>query len=76
VEHVAEIAKESGYRELTVVTTNDNLDALRFYQARGFHLFALRAGAVDNARDLKPEIASRGNYGLPIRDELELRRTL
>lgn len=76
VKRVAEIARERGYRELAVVTTNDNLDALQFYQARGFHLFALRAGAVDRARSLKPEIAPTGNYGLPIRDELELRRTL
>jgi ribosomal protein S18 acetylase RimI-like enzyme len=76
VDRVAAMAKEGGYRELAVVTTNDNLDALQFYQARGFRLFALRAGAVDKARELKPEIAPTGNYGLPIRDELELRRTL
>lgn len=76
VERIAEIAAEGGYRELTVVTTNDNLDALRFYQSRGFRLFALRPGAVDAARALKPEIAPTGNYGLPIRDELELRREL
>ena len=76
VERVAELARERGFRELAVVTTNDNLDALRFYQARGFRLFALRAGAVDRARTLKPEIAPNGNYGLPIRDELELRLAL
>ena len=76
VARVAELARERGFRELAVVTTNDNLDALRFYQARGFHLFALRPGAVDTARALKPEIAPTGNYGLPIRDELELRRPL
>jgi GNAT superfamily N-acetyltransferase len=73
VDRVAEIARDGGFRELAVVTTNDNLDALRFYQARGFRLFALRAGAVDRARVLKPEIAPTGNYGLPIRDEVELR---
>ena len=44
----------------------------RFYQSRGFRLFALRAGAIDAARALKPEIAPTGNYDLPIRDELEL----
>ena len=76
VSRVAEIAKDRGFRELAVVTTNDNLDALRFYQSRGFRLFALRPGAVDAARALKPEIASTGNYDLPIRDELELRRLL
>jgi GNAT superfamily N-acetyltransferase len=76
VARVAVIARERGFRELAVVTTNDNLDALRFYQSREFRLFALRPGAVDQARVLKPEIAPTGNYGLPIRDEIELRRQL
>lgn len=76
VEAVAALARDRGFRELAVVTTNDNLDALRFYQMRGFRLFDLRAGAVEAARALKPEIAPTGNYGVPIRDELELRRAL
>ena len=76
VETLAAQAKAGGARRLLVVTTNDNLDALRFYQARGFRLHALRAGALDEARRLKPEIAPTGNYGLPIRDELELIRDL
>jgi ribosomal protein S18 acetylase RimI-like enzyme len=76
VDAVARLAKEKGFSTLTVVTTNDNLDALRFYQSRGFRLFELRPGAVDEARKLKPQIAPTGNYGLPIRDEIELRRPL
>ena len=56
-----------------VVTTNDNLDALRFYQRRGFVLSALRPGAVDTAREkLKPSISPVGEYGIPLRDEIEL----
>jgi ribosomal protein S18 acetylase RimI-like enzyme len=56
-----------------VVTTNDNLDALRFYQRRGFVLSALRSGAVDESRrTLKPSISATGAYGIPLRDELEL----
>jgi ribosomal protein S18 acetylase RimI-like enzyme len=55
-----------------LVTTNDNLDALRFYQRRGFRLRALRPGAVDDARKLKPQIGAVGEYGIPRRDELEL----
>ncbi|HEY0920868.1 GNAT family N-acetyltransferase [Devosia sp.] len=76
VETLAARARADGHRRLLVVTTNDNLDALRFYQARGFRLQALRPGAVEAARRLKPEIAPTGNYGLPIRDELELAREL
>ena len=56
-----------------LVTTNDNLEALRFYQRRGFRLSALRPGALDEARRrLKPEIGEVGAFGIPIRDELEL----
>jgi ribosomal protein S18 acetylase RimI-like enzyme len=56
-----------------LVTTNDNIDALRFYQRRGFRLSALRPGAVDDSRrGLKPRIGQTGDYGIPLRDELEL----
>lgn len=65
------------WTQLRVTTTNDNLNALRFYQRRGFALAELRAGAVDAARSaLKPAIPLRGCHGLPIRDELELTRPL
>jgi GNAT superfamily N-acetyltransferase len=60
-----------------LVTTNDNVDALRFYQRRGFRLSALRPGAVDEARrDLKSTIPMTGEYGIPLRDEIELVRDL
>jgi GNAT superfamily N-acetyltransferase len=50
----------TGCTRIWVVTTNDNLDALRFYQRRGFRLTALRPGAVDEARRaLKPQIGRR-----------------
>lgn len=56
-----------------LVTTNDNLEALRFYQRRGFRLTALRTGAVDESRRrLKPQISTVGELGIPIRDEIEL----
>jgi hypothetical protein len=59
------------------VTTNDNVDALRFYQRRGFRLRAVRPGAVDDARrTLKPEIPAVGEQGIPIRDEIELERAI
>jgi GNAT superfamily N-acetyltransferase len=60
-------------RRVWVVTTNDNLDALRLYQRRGFRLLALRPGAVDQARaTIKPSIAEVAANGIPIRDEIEL----
>jgi GNAT superfamily N-acetyltransferase len=61
-----------GFDLLRLTTTNDNLDALRFYQRRGFRLQALRPGAVDAARVQKPTISAVGEHGIPIRDELDL----
>ena len=75
VEACATAARAAGASRLDVVTTNDNLRALGFYQRRGFRLVAARPGAVDEARRLlKPGIREVGEDGIPIRDELVLRR--
>lgn len=64
--------RAAGVRAIGVTTTNDNTRALRFYQRAGFHLTALRPGAVTEARKRKPEIPERGLDDIPIRDEIEL----
>jgi GNAT superfamily N-acetyltransferase len=70
---VATLRERVPDRPIWAVTTNDNLDALRFYQRRGFRLRAVRADAVDEARrTIKPAIPEIGAYGIPLRDELEL----
>jgi len=77
VEAVRARALDAGCGLLWVVTTNDNVDALRFYQRRGFRLARLRTGAVDQSRDtLKPEIPAIGDHGIPLRDEIELEMSL
>jgi GNAT superfamily N-acetyltransferase len=72
IQAVASAAWKQGCRKLSVVTTNDNVVALGFYQRRGFVLTALRKGAVEKSRRLKPEIPELGFFDIPIRDELEL----
>ena len=68
---------EQGCERIRVVTTNDNLDALRFYQRRGFRLVVLRPRAVDRSREtLKPGIPETGSHGIRLRDELELEAEL
>ncbi len=69
---VANAAWRQECRRLSVVTTNDNVRALGFYQRRGFILVALRKGAIEKARRIKPEIPALGYDDIPIRDELEL----
>jgi GNAT superfamily N-acetyltransferase len=76
VEAVADAATEAGAALVRLVTTNDNLPALRLYQRHGFRLVALRPGAVDEARRMKPSISPTGHAGIAIRDELELERAL
>lgn len=65
-------AKRRGCREVVLTTTNDNVDALRFYQRRGFRLSAVRPGAVNRSRLRKPQIPRTGNYYIPLRDEIDL----
>jgi ribosomal protein S18 acetylase RimI-like enzyme len=72
----ADEARRQGCRRLWLITTNDNTDALRFYQRRGMRLVALHGDAVAESRRLKPEIPETGAGGIPIRDELELELVL
>jgi N-acetylglutamate synthase-like GNAT family acetyltransferase len=77
IDEVKRVAREAGCTGLCVITTNDNVDALRFYQRRDFRLAELRAGAVDDSRArLKPEIPVIGDHGIPLRDEIELEQDL
>ncbi len=69
---VRETALKAGCRRLWLITTNDNLHALGFYQKRGFVLVAVHRDAMTESRRLKPEIPLIGIGGIPLRDEIEL----
>ncbi len=70
------MARSASQPRLWLVTTNDNTDALAFYQRRGWDLVAVHRRAVDDARSLKPGIPSLGKGRIPIRHELELELVL
>jgi len=76
VESVRKVAFDNGVRRLWLITTNDSLNALRFYQKRGFELVKIHRRAVDESRKLKPSIPLIGGFGIPIRDEIELELSL
>ena len=65
-------ARESGCARLWLITTNDNLDAVRVHQKRGLHLAAIYPNALEESRRLKPEIPLTGIDRIPLRDEIEL----
>lgn len=76
IEATADVARRAGCTRLWLITTNDNLHALRFYQRRGFVLAALHRNAIETSRRLKPSISLIGIDGIPIRDEIELEISL
>lgn len=73
---VERAAREAGVKRLWLVTTNDNLEALRFYQLRGLRLVAVHRDAVEESRRLRPGIPRAGRNRIPIRDEIEMEKSL
>ena len=73
---VVQVAGEMGCRKIVVITTNDNLHALGFYQRRGFDMARLFRGALEVSRKLKPEIPLIGENNIPLRHEIELELVL
>ncbi len=76
VEAVEEWAREAGFERIWLVTTNDNLAALKFWQKRGYELVTVHRNAIAAARRIKPQIPITGLEGITIRDEIELEKRL
>jgi GNAT superfamily N-acetyltransferase len=66
-----DMARQAGVRRMRLVTTNDNLRAIGFYQIIGMTIARVGINAVEQARKLKPDIPRTGENGIPIRDEIE-----
>lgn len=66
------LIKAKGLNKIVVMTTNDDLDALRFYQRRGFVICGIGVNAIEGSRKVKPSIPMNGDYNIPIRDEIYL----
>ena len=71
-----EEARARDCTRLFLITTNDNLCALGFYQKRGFEMVSIYRGAVNESRKRKPTIPLVGMDGIPLRDEIELEMKL
>jgi ribosomal protein S18 acetylase RimI-like enzyme len=76
INKVMEEARTKKCHRLFLITTNDNLNALGFYQRRGFELSKLYRGAINESRKLKPGIPLIGANNIPLRDEIELEMML
>jgi ribosomal protein S18 acetylase RimI-like enzyme len=75
VDKLKEDMKDTGVSRLWLITTNDNLPALKFWQKREFRIVAVHRDAIEVARRLKPQIPITGHEGIPIHDEIELEYT-
>jgi ribosomal protein S18 acetylase RimI-like enzyme len=67
-------AKEKQCHRIWLITTNDNIQAIKFYQTRGYDLKAVHRNAVESARKLKAEIPLKGYNDIPIKHELEFEK--
>lgn len=76
IEKVENIAKQKQIHIVSLITTNDNLNALKFYQKRGYRIISVISDAVNKARKLKPSIPLIGNDGIPLKDELILKKII
>lgn len=74
LEIVIREAKERNLQKVVLITTNDNINAIRFYQKRGFDMAHLFHNALDVSRKLKPEIPLIGENSIPLRHEIEFER--
>ncbi len=67
-----EEARKRACRRVWLVTTNDNLRAVALYQRLGFRIIEVHVGAVDEAREIKPQIPKTGAQGIEVHDEIVL----
>ena len=72
LDKVVQNARDVGCSRVMLITTNDNLSALQFYQKRGFDIIKLHHNAVEESRKIKPQIPLIGSNGISIKHEIEL----
>lgn len=76
LKELEKVAKNNNCSKMRLITTNDNMRALQFYQKRGYCLTKLYPNAMDEVRKVKPEIPLLGDNDIPLRDEIELEKQL
>lgn len=68
---VIDVAKSNHCTRVWLITTNDNIHAIRYYQKFGFELKAVHINALDESRRQKPSIPLFGSEGIPLKHEFE-----
>ncbi len=76
MERVREVARAKGCARLWLITTNDNINAIQFYQRRDMTIAAVYVNQMAISRKMKPSIPEIGMHGIPLRDEIEFEEML
>ena len=76
VKKIEKIAIDNNCKKMRLITTNDNMRALQFYQKRGYCLTKLYPNAMEEVRKAKPNVPMIGDNDIPLRDEIELEKNL
>jgi ribosomal protein S18 acetylase RimI-like enzyme len=71
VDALRDLAIARGCRRLFLTTSNDNLEAMAFYQKRGFRFARIHRGSMDEARELISGLPATGDHGIPVHDDIE-----
>ena len=76
LKEIEKVAIDRNCKKMRLITTNDNLRALQFYQKRGYYLTKLYPNAMEEVRKVKPDVPELGENDIPLRDEIELEKEL
>ena len=71
VQKVIETVKNNHVDTITVVTTNDNIGAIAFYQKIGFDMVQIYHDSMDYVGKFKPGVPIMGENHIPLRHEIE-----
>ena len=74
LEEIEKVAINNKCKKMRLITTNDNMRALQFYQKRGYCLTKLYPNAMEEVRKVKPDVPILGDNDIPLRDEIELEK--
>ncbi|TFF92394.1 MAG: GNAT family N-acetyltransferase [Promethearchaeota archaeon] len=76
LKRATQFALKENLNSLIVTTTNDNTDALRFYQIKGFTIKKVNINIMKKYRRLKPQIPIKGKNDIEIKDEIILEKKI
>jgi len=71
INRITVVAKQSHCKRIKLITTNDNINAIKFYQKRGFDMIHIYRNALDISRKIKPSIPFIGEDDIPLKHEIE-----